>query len=142
MSLLPVLALAGLLGLGGCATPPGGTSAAHHSGAAEQAATIEVEPWDGDGMDIPLDGSSMANFEAYMARVKKYSSEPDYITLKNAIDYLQFYDITVKRDKEKLIAKLDGLTGHEIVAKVGWRKPEGKVNKPKEATPNPKLMDT
>ena len=41
---------------------------------------------------------------------------------KNAIEYLLLYDLGIRKDRTKLAAKLDGLTGHEIVDKIKWRK--------------------
>ena len=40
------------------------------------------------------------------------------LILENAIDYLLIYDLEVQRTKEKLAAKLNGLTGKEVVSKV------------------------
>jgi hypothetical protein len=88
------------------------------------AEAIEIEPWDGDGMDIPLDGSSLEAFERSLARVEAHTSPTDYATLVNAIDYLLFYDLAANHDKATLAARLDGLTGNQVVRKVGWRKPK------------------
>jgi hypothetical protein len=99
-------------------------AAASTSAAAAPVAEAEVaDTFEGDGMEIPLDGSSLAAFEASMARVKRHASEDNYITLENAIEYLLVYDLEVKRNKDKLAAKLDGLNGYEVIARVGWRKP-------------------
>jgi len=81
-----------------------------------------VEPWDGDGMDIPLDGSSLEAFEKSLARVEAHTSPSTYTTLVNAIDYLLLYDLSAKRDKAKLAANLDGATGREVIDKVRWTK--------------------
>lgn len=83
----------------------------------------EIEPWEGDGMQIPMDGSSMEAWNRSLARVKAHSDEDTYTTLENAIKYLLMYDLKSYRDMNKLIERLDGLTGYEIIAKVGWRKP-------------------
>ena len=105
--------------LSGCAT----ASSAQPSAEATSAPTAEpVEPWDGDGMDIPLDGTSLEAFDKSLARVKEYASPKDYTTLVNAIDYLMVYDLAAKRDKAKLVSHLDGLTGHEVIDRVAWRK--------------------
>ena len=81
-----------------------------------------VEPWDGDGMDIPLDGSSLEAFNKSLARVKAHTNASSYTTLVNAIDYLMVYDLSAKRDRAKLAANLDGLTGRQVIDKVGWQK--------------------
>jgi len=81
-----------------------------------------IEPWDGDGMDIPLDGSSLEAFERSLARVKAHSSPSNYTTLVNAIDYLVVYDLAAKRDRAKLAANLDGLTGRQVIDRVSWQR--------------------
>jgi len=81
-----------------------------------------VEPWDGDGMDIPLDGSSLEAFDKSLARVKAHAKPSSYTTLINAIDYLLVYDLSAKRDRAKLAANLDGLTGRQVIDKVSWQK--------------------
>ena len=120
IKLAPVV-LAALLSLLGSACAA--TSNAEVADEEQSVQTVEpVEPWDGDGMDIPLDGSSLEAFDRSMARVKAYSTPANYTTLENAIDYLMVYDLAAKRDKVKLISRLDGLTGHQVVDKAAWRK--------------------
>jgi len=89
---------------------------------AAQAAEEPVEPWNGDGLDIPLDGSSLEAFDKSLARVKAYTSPSSYTTLVNAIDYLLVYDLSANRDRARLAANLDGLTGKEIISQVRWQK--------------------
>ncbi|MFC1797086.1 hypothetical protein ACFL1V_08330 [Pseudomonadota bacterium] len=74
------------------------------------------------GLDIPMDGSSLEAFDKSLEKVKRTSSESDYTTLENAIDYLLLYDIGVQRDRAKLASRLDGMTGREILVKVNWRR--------------------
>ena len=89
----------------------------------DPAATAEeTEAQEVDGMDMPLDGSSLEAFEQSLERVKAHTSESSYTTLKNAIDYLLVYDLAAQRDKAKLAANLNGLTGNQVVEKVSWRK--------------------
>ena len=109
--------LAALL-LAACTTEGPAAPASEEAGSAEPQ---QIEPWDGDGMDIPLDGSSLEAFDHSMARVKAYASEPDYTTLVSAIDYLLAYDLSARRDRARLAANLNGLTGHQIVTKVDER---------------------
>ena len=115
-----LLSLALVSFLGACTTTAEQTTAQAEP---EPEPVAEIEPWEGDGMQIPMDGSSMEAWERSLARVKAYSSEANYITLENSIKYLLMYDLKSYRDMNKLIARLDGLTGYEIIAKVGWRKP-------------------
>jgi hypothetical protein len=115
LALVAVLALL----LSACATTSANPSAAQEP---EAPAVEPVEPWDGDGMDIPLDGSSIEAFDKSLARVKAHASPKSYTTLVNAIDYLMVYDLAAKGDKAKLVSNLDGLTGHEVIDRVAWRK--------------------
>ena len=117
--LMIMLLLAASLFLGACATAPNEAAEAP----AEAAPVVEIEPWDGDGMQIPMDGSSMEAWDRSMARVKAHTSEPNYITFENSIKYLLMYDLKSYRDMNKLIVRLDGQTPYEIISKVGWRKP-------------------
>ena len=84
---------------------------------------IEIEPWDGAPMDIPLDGSSVEAFDASLARVKAYATPEQYEGLLMAIDYLLTYDLGAEKDYAKLTSRLDGQTPAEIWKRVNWRKP-------------------
>ena len=102
-------------------------AATNPTGPAEQSAKAAVadepvEPWEGDGMDIPLDGSSLEAFNTSLARVKAHTKPSSYTTLINAIDYLLVYDLSAKRDRAQLAANLDGLTGRQVIDKVSWQK--------------------
>jgi len=108
------------LTLAGCATGP---ASAPDSDPAPADKTYDFEPWDGDGMEIPLDGSSLEAFETSMARVEAHTSPENYTTLKNAIDYLLLYDLSARKDKEKLAHNLDGKTAYQVIDMVRWRKP-------------------
>jgi hypothetical protein len=115
------LALAALLSLvlAACAATPGQPETTEE----EAVKTYEFEPWDGDGMEIPLDGSSLEAFETSLARVQAHTTESNYTTLVNAIEYLLVYDLEIKRDRARLAAKLDGQTPYDVLKRVGWRKP-------------------
>jgi len=105
-------------------------------------AKVAPDDYEGDGMEIPLDGTSLPSFYASLAQVKAHTTPESYQTLENAIDYLLFYDLGAKRDREKLAARLNGLTGYEVIAKVGWRRPApGKGNAEKGAA-DVKIIDT
>jgi hypothetical protein len=134
--------LAAALGLGGCATQPAGDTDMDSAGIGETAPPPVIEPYEGYGMEIPLDGRSLEHFNTYMARVQKYSSEKDYTTLEDAIEYLLFYDLSVNRDKEKLIAKLDGMTGYQVLEKVNWRKPAPGRSQAEKGAADAKIIDT
>ena len=140
-----LLTLAAALALAACATTqPKSTDASMQ--ASDDASTAPepevVDTFDGNGMEIPLDGSSLAAFDASMAMVKRHSEPDDYTSLENSIEYLLVYDLEVKRNKEKLAAKLDGLNGYEVIAKVGWRKPPPGKSKVVKGAADAKIIDT
>ncbi|RPH95548.1 MAG: hypothetical protein EHM68_12540 [Lysobacterales bacterium] len=114
-----ILAALVSLALGACAATPGQQETIEE----EPVKTYEFEPWDGDGMDIPLDGSSLEAFETSLARVQAHTTPSNYTTLVNAIEYLLVYDLEIKRDRARLAAKLDGQTPYDVLQRVGWRKP-------------------
>jgi hypothetical protein len=138
---LILLALVIPMLLQGCATAP-----AEQPGTASEPATsdamTDVEPWDGDGMEIPLDGSSLEAFERSLARVKAHVSEARYTTLNNAIDYLLFYDLSAGGDLEKLAANLDGLTGYQVLQRVGWRRPAPGKGPAEKGAADAKIFDS
>ena len=137
------LALAAALILAaGCATPSNGEKADHPTTETAEPSAAAVEPWDGDGMDIPLDGSSLQAFDASLARVKAHTSAANYTTLINAIDYLQFYDLTAKRDRAKLAANLNGMTGYQVLEKVNWRKPAPGKSPAEKGAADAQIIDT
>ena len=109
---------------------------------AEPEPVAAIEPWDGDGMDIPLDGSSMEAWEASMARVEAHTTEKKYATLEDAIQYHLLYDLGAQRDMEKLIKRLDGRTGYEIVALVKWRKPAPGKGQVEKGSADAKIIDS
>lgn len=78
-----------------------------------------VEP---TGLDIPMDGSSLEAFEQSMEQVRETGSEKEYLQLKDAFDYLLFFDIGAKNNPEVLASRLDGLTGNEILKRVKYRR--------------------
>ena len=74
------------------------------------------------GLDIVMDGSSLEAFERSLEKVRQSGSEVEYGSLKRAIEYLLIYDLGAKHSREKLAARLDGITGQEILARVNWGK--------------------
>jgi hypothetical protein len=113
-----VLLVALSLGIAACGTTP-----PQQEPEEEVVKTYEFEPWEGDGMEIPLDGSSLEAFDTSLARVKAHTSAKNYTTLVNAIEYLLVYDLAAKRDRAKLASHLDGLTSYQVLERVGWRRP-------------------
>jgi hypothetical protein len=74
------------------------------------------------GLDIVLDGSSLESFEKGLAEIKGTCTSNEYLTLEKSIEFLMFYDVAAKRDKEKLARRLDGMTGRQIIEKVSKRR--------------------
>ena len=141
-TLIYILALAGVLLLAACG-PSKSTVNGEQSSETPPAAVAEaeiVDDFDGDGMEIPLDGSSLTAFDASLAKVKRNTSETNYTTLENAIEFLLVYDLGAQRDRAKLASRLNGLTGYEVVAKVGGRKPAADKENTQKADPD--IIDT
>jgi len=104
--------------------------------APETEKTYSFEPWEGDGMEIPLDGSSLEAFETSLARVKAHTSAENYVTLINAIEYHLMYDLSAERDRTKLAANLDGMTPREVIDKVTWRSGPSKDRTSRSSAPD------
>ena len=83
-----------------------------------------IKPWDGDGLEIPLDGSSKDAWERSLLRVKAHSEPADYQLLLSAIDYLLLYDLGAKGEMDILITRLNGLTGNQVLSRVNYRRPD------------------
>ena len=78
----------------------------------------------GKGLERAMDGSSLKAFERSLELVKITGSVGEYTSLLDAIEYLLIYDLGARNDREKLAARLDGVTGREILSRVKWRGPE------------------
>jgi hypothetical protein len=122
----------------GCASSPSATETT----ASEPVPAQEIEPWDGDGMEIPLDGSSMEAWDRSMARVKAHTSPETYQSLESAIEYLLTYDLAVSYDKNRLIKSLDGRTGYEVLQRVRWGKPAPGKGRAEKGATDASLIDT
>jgi hypothetical protein len=138
---LNVTLLLGLMFLlAACATTPGSQQAAEAETAVQQ--VYEIEPWEGDPMDMPMDGSSLEAFDQSLARFKAYATPEQYQGLNNAITWLLTYDIGANKDRATLASRLDGMTAIEIFDLVGYRKPApGKSQIEKDAA-DAKIIDS
>ena len=129
-----------------CASSQTASSKTPEPSAAEsapQAAQAEiVDDYEGDGLELTLDGSSMEAFDASMARIKRHTDEASYKSLDSAIGYLLVYDLEARGNKEKLVAKLDGKTGYEVLDMVGWRKPAPGKSPAEKGAADAKIIDT
>lgn len=93
-----------------------------------------IRDYDGEGMNMPLDGTSLAAFDASLEKVERNTSANNYRALTNAIAYLMIYDLSARGNREKLAANLNGLTGYEVMKKIRWRQPApGKGHAEKDA---------
>ena len=122
----------------GCASPSNTPDAV----TPEPERSYDIEPWDGDAMEIPLDGSSMEAWERSMARVEAHSDPDSFTTLQSAIKYLLTYDLSARGDMNKLITNLDGLTGYQVLSRVKWRKPAPGKGLPEKDAKDASLIDT
>ncbi len=105
------------------AQTPANAGAAAASSPSEPGAGAQdklAAPEFGEGMRIPVDGTSLDAFEQSLATIKTKTTSAEYTTLINAIDYLMVYYIEAKRDRTKLAALLNGKTGEQIVGLVNW----------------------
>jgi hypothetical protein len=125
-----------ILVLAACATAPQGDTAPE-----PEAQEISIEPWEGDGMEIPLDGSSLEAFDASVARVEAHVTEKDYKNLTNALEYLLLYDLGAQMDREKLASRLDGKTPREVLGLVKWRRPAPGKSSAEKGAADAKIID-
>ncbi|GMR14577.1 MAG: hypothetical protein BMS9Abin30_0182 [Gammaproteobacteria bacterium] len=88
--------------------------------ATEPVAETAVETGDRQNsiMDQPVDFSSPENVEKTLAAIRQQAGEKAAGSINNAIGYLIVYDLSVKRDKDKLYKRLNGKTPNEILALV------------------------
>jgi hypothetical protein len=72
-------------------------------------------------MDQPVDFSTPENVEISLQKVKDQEGEKAYKTLNSAMQYVLFYDLSLRNDKEKLYKALDGSTPKDIIARMNKR---------------------
>jgi hypothetical protein len=125
-SLPLVLLLGSALLAGGCA----GTASqpeVQETAAPSDEPAWEIPPWDGHGLDFPLDGTSMEAWERSLRTVEAHTEPGEYRMLLGAIDYLRVYDVGARGKMEILITRLNGLTGNQIISRVNWRLPKART---------------
>jgi succinate dehydrogenase/fumarate reductase flavoprotein subunit len=69
-------------------------------------------------MTQPVDFSSADAVEATMENIREKEGDQAHAQLKNAMQYIMVYDLSVGNDKEKLYKKLNGRTPEQIIAKI------------------------
>lgn len=83
---------------------------------------------DSPGMQMTFDGSSVEAFDQRMEEIQAETTEAEYITIQQSIEYMLVYDLAARRDREVLYQRLDGKTPAELVGMVKWRLEGRKVN--------------
>ena len=83
---------------------PAGSEATE--GAAEEEASL---------MDQPVDFSTPEKVEETLQNIREQEGEGSYKAVMSAMEYLLFYDLSVRRDKELLHKKLNGRTPKQII---------------------------
>jgi len=134
---LPLLAAVSML-LGACATAP----STEHQSATASATTPHFEPWNGDGMDIPIDGSSMEAFETSCARIKAYTTPEEYDSFQQALEWHRTYDLAAREKMELLVPRLDGKTPNDLLKAIRWRKPAPGRSPAEKDAADAKIIDT
>jgi len=134
---LPLLAAASLL-LGACATGP----QSGQQSTTDTTNALQGEAWDGDGMDIPIDGSSMEAFEASCARIKAHTTPAQYESFQQALEWHRTYDLAAREKMELLVPRLDGKTPNDLLKAVRWRKPDSGSSPAKKDAADAKIIDT
>lgn len=69
-------------------------------------------------MSQPVDFSTPENVEKSLQGIREKEGDKAYNQIKNAMQYLMVYDLSVGNNEEKLYKKLDGRTPEQIIAKM------------------------
>jgi len=69
-------------------------------------------------MNQPVDFSTPENVEKTLQIIREQEGEKAYNQLKNAMQYIMVYDLSVGNNEDKLYKKLDGRTPEQIIAKM------------------------
>ena len=70
---------------------------------------------------VIMDGSSLEAFNQSLEEVRETAGEDAYQTMQAATAYLLLHDIGARGSKEKLAARLDGLTASEVLRRTTFR---------------------
>lgn len=96
-------------------------AAQQESGGTENAAAEEAEIDWSPGMYLPFDGSSVKAFDKSLEEIQAETTEAEFTTLQNALDYLLVYDLAARRDREVLYERLNGKTPVDVIHMVKWK---------------------
>ena len=67
-------------------------------------------------MNQPANFSTPEDVEKTLQNIREKEGDKAYKQIKNAMQYIMYYDLSLKNDKEKLYKKLDGKTPEQIIA--------------------------
>lgn len=67
-------------------------------------------------MNQPVNFSTPEDVEKTLQNIREKEGDKAYKQIKNAMQYIMYYDLSLKNDKEKLYKKLDGKTPEQIIA--------------------------
>jgi hypothetical protein len=69
-------------------------------------------------MNKPVDFSSPENVEKTLENIRQQEGDKAHGKLKNAMQYIMVYDLSIGNNEEKLYKKLDGRTPEQIIAEM------------------------
>ena len=69
-------------------------------------------------MNQPVNFSTPEDVEKTLQNIREKEGDKAYKQVKNAMQYIMYYDLSLRNDKEKLYMKLDGKTPEQIIAEV------------------------
>jgi hypothetical protein len=69
-------------------------------------------------MNQPVNFSTPEDVEKTLQNIREEEGDKVYKQVKNAMQYIMYYDLSLRNDKEKLYKKLDGKTPEQIIAEV------------------------
>ena len=69
-------------------------------------------------MNQPVNFSSPENVEKTLEKIRQQEGDKAYGKLKNAMQYIKVYDLSIGNSEEKLYKKLDGRTPEQIIAEM------------------------
>jgi len=69
-------------------------------------------------MNQPVNFSTPENVEETLQNIREKEGDRAYNQIKNAMQYIMYYDLGLRNDKEKLYKKLDGKTPEQIIAMI------------------------
>ena len=69
-------------------------------------------------MNQPVNFSTPEDVEKTLQNIREKEGDKAYSQLKNAMQYIMVYDLSVGNNKEKMYKKLDGRTPEQIIAKM------------------------